>query len=222
MDWPALLLSLRLALWTCGLLLPLALLVARNMVRLSPFARRIARAAVSLPLMLPPTVLGLYLLQFFGKGALLGELYAQIFGGSLVFSFQGLVLASLLFNLPFAVQPLERAFAAIPANLREAAWVSGLSGPATFLRIELPLALPGLVTAFALVFAHTMGEFGVVLMVGGAIPGETRTASIAIYDSVQALDMETAGAMAAMLLAVSFATVLLASFMEPEREGLYE
>jgi len=217
MDWEALGLSLELALWTCALLLPLGTLLARALRALDPGPRRLVGALIALPLVLPPTVLGYYLLVLMGQTSLLGGLYASLTGSSLVFSFEGLVAASLVFNLPFAVQPLDRAFAAIPRNVREAAWVSGLSPLATFLRIELPLAWQGVLSAFALVFAHTLGEFGVVLMVGGAIPGETRTIAIAIYDRVQALDETSAGIMSASLLAISFATIALVYLFEPGR-----
>ncbi len=217
MDWEALRLSLELALWTCVLLLPAGTLLARAMRSFRPGPRRLIGALVALPLVLPPTVLGYYLLVAMGHASPLGALYQRLTGGTLVFSFEGLVAASLLFNLPFAVQPLERAFAAIPRNLREAAAVGGLSPWATFFRIELPLAWPGVLSAFALVFAHTLGEFGVVLMVGGAIPGETRTIAIAIYDRVQALDEAAAGVMSASLLAISFATIALVYLFEPGR-----
>ncbi len=217
MDWEALRLSLELALWTCLLLLPAGTLLARALRSLRPGPRRLIGALLALPLVLPPTVLGYYLLVLMGRASPLGGLYEKLTGGSLVFSFEGLVAASLVFNLPFAVQPLERAFAAIPRNLREAAAVSGLSPVAIFFRIELPLAWPGVLAAFALVFAHTLGEFGVVLMVGGAIPGETRTIAIAIYDRVQALDEAAAGIMSASLLAISFATIALVYLFEPGR-----
>ena len=214
MDWQAFSISLHLAFWTCLLLLPAATLLARWLVTRRPLLRRLVGILVALPLVLPPTVLGYYLLRAFGRGSPLGVAYERLFGESLVFSFEGLVAAALVFNLPFAVQPLERAFAAIPRSVREAAWVSGLSVAATFWRIELPLAWPGLLSAFVLVFAHTLGEFGVLLMVGGAIPGETRTVAIAIYDRVQALDDAGAGAMALLLLAVSFTTIAVAYLAE--------
>ncbi len=214
MDWQAFSVSLRLAFWTCLLLLPAATLLARWLVMRRPLVRRLIGVLVALPLVLPPTVLGYYLLRAFGGGSALGALYEDLFGQPLVFSFEGLIAAALIFNLPFAVQPLERAFAAIPRSVREAAWVSGLSIPATFFRIELPLAWPGLLSAFVLVFAHTLGEFGVLLMVGGAIPGETRTVAIAIYDRVQALDDAAAGAMALVLLAISFTTIAVAYLAE--------
>jgi molybdate transport system permease protein len=207
MDWDAFSLSLELAAWTCALLLPLATLTARWLAWRRFRLRGFVEGLIALPLVLPPTVLGYYLLVAFSGTSPLGGAYEDLFGKTLAFSFEGLLLASVIFNLPFAVQPLQRAFESIPQNVREAAWCSGLSGPQTFLRIELPLAWPGAVTALALTFAHTLGEFGVVLMVGGSIPGETRTAAIAIYDRVQAFDNAAAGAMSALLLALSFLAI---------------
>ena len=166
-------------------------------------AKPLVEALIALPLVLPPTVLGFVLLVAFGLGSPLGQAFEALFGQRLVFSFEGLVLASIVANLPFALQPAQRAFEAIPPNLREAAACCGLSGLATLLRIELPLAWPGIASGLVLTFAHTLGEFGVVLMVGGSIPGETRTVAIAIYDAVQAFDNASAAAMSAVLLAVS-------------------
>ena len=207
MDWGSLRLSLALALWTTAVLLPLAVLIARWLAWRRFPGKGFVEALIALPLVLPPTVLGYYMLAAAGRAAPLGEAYEAIFGGPLVFTFEGLVAASLLVNLPFAVQPLQRAFEAVPEQLREAAWCSGLSRAATFARIELPLAWTGLASAAALTFAHTLGEFGVVLMVGGSIPGETRTISIAIYDRVQAFAMNDAAIMSAALLALSFVAV---------------
>ena len=163
------------------------------------------------PLVLPPTVLGFYLLSAMGGNSSLGKLWIAIFGHPLAFSFEGLVVASLIFNLPFAVQPMQRAFEALPPDVREAAWVSGLSPWRTFWRIEAPLAWPGLLSALALTFTHTMGEFGVVLMVGGSIPGETRTLALAIYDRVQAFDTDGAQLMSAILLVFSVGAILIAN-----------
>ncbi|MFQ3666700.1 MAG: molybdate ABC transporter permease subunit, partial [Sphingomonadaceae bacterium] len=169
--------------------------------------RSLAEALVALPLVLPPTVLGFYLLTALGDTSAVGGLWSAVFGRPLAFSFEGLLLACMIANLPFAVQPMQRAFEAVPQAVREAAWVSGLSPLAAFRKVELPLALPGILSALVLVFAHTIGEFGVVLMVGGAIPGETKTASIAIYDRVQAFDTQAAGFMSAVLLLLSFAAI---------------
>lgn len=218
MDWIALRLSLQLSLLTCVLLIPPALWIARRFAWHRFRGRGLAEAVVALPLVLPPTVLGYYLLVALGGESSLGQWYQSLTGNTLVFSFEGLVLASLLFNLPFAVQPMQRAFEGVPVNLREAAWCSGLSNWQTFWRIELPLAWPGVVGAIALVFAHTLGEFGVVLMVGGNIPGETRTTAIAIYDQVQSFDIRGAGIMSLVLLGISISAMALV-FMTGGRRG---
>jgi molybdate transport system permease protein len=152
-------------------------------------------------------VIGFYLLVAFGGASPLGQWLDRMVGLRLVFTFEGLLAASVLVNLPFMVQPVQRAFAAIPDSLREAAWVSGLSPWQTLWKVELPLAWPGILGGLALTFAHTLGEFGVVLMVGGSIAGETKTLSIAIYDRVQAFD--NAGANAMSLVLVAFTLVAL-------------
>jgi molybdate transport system permease protein len=209
MDWQALRLSLALAAWTLVILLPLATLAARWLATTRSRTRPWLEALTALPLVLPPTVVGFYLLLAFGTQSALGQAVSRLFGAPLAFSFAGLVVASVIVNIPFAVQPLQRAFAAIPTEVREAAQCCGLSRTKAFVRIELPLAWPGLMSAAMLAFAHTLGEFGVVLMVGGSIPGETRTIAIAIYDRVQAFDTSAAGTMALVLLAISFVTVVL-------------
>ncbi|MEZ5458522.1 MAG: molybdate ABC transporter permease subunit [Steroidobacteraceae bacterium] len=203
MDWGAFRLSIELALATLVVLVPLALWLGRWLALRDFRGKGFVEALVALPLLLPPTVVGFYLLQAFGRGSPLGEAFAAVTGHMLAFSFEGLLLASVLVNLPFAVQPVQRTWESIPSNLREAAASCGMSPARAFLRVELPLAWPGVVTAIALTFAHTLGEFGVVLMVGGSIPGETRTLALSIYDSVQAFDDQAAGVMAATLLAFS-------------------
>jgi molybdate transport system permease protein len=208
-DWPALLLSLELALWTSAILLPVGVLIARPLAFYRFGAKGLVEALVALPLVLPPTVLGYYLLVAMGNATPIGEAWQALTGRSLVFTFEGLLVASIIFNLPFAIQPLQRAFDQIPASMREAAWLSGLSAWQTFRRVELPLAWPGLLTAFVLTFAHTLGEFGVVLMVGGNIPGETKTIAVVIYDRVQSFDEAGAATMAAFLLVFSFATIAM-------------
>ena len=212
MDWPALKLSLLLALATTLILVPLAVWLARPLAWRRFRGKSMVEALVALPLVLPPTVLGFYLLVAFGETSVLGNAYNTLTGRALVFSFDGLLLASLIFNLPFAVQPVQRAFDAIPREVREAAWCSGLTNWQTLWRIELPLAWPGLLAAIVLTFAHTLGEFGVVLMVGGNIAGETRTVAIAIYDRVQAFDDHGAAVMSATLVAFSFAAITLIHF----------
>lgn len=211
MDWTALLLSLKLAFWTLALLLPLAIIIARHLAWRRFKGKALVEAALALPLVLPPTVLGYYLLVGLGRASPLGQLYEGLFGAPLVFTFEGLLIASIIFNLPFAVQPMQRAFESISSELRDAAACCGLSPARIMWRIELPLAWPGIMTALVLVFAHTIGEFGVVLMVGGSIPGETRTAAIAIYDRVQAFDNSAAGAMSALLLLISLIAIAIAN-----------
>ena len=208
MDWQALTLSLRLAAWTVAVLLPIGILLSRELAWRRFPGRRLLEAALALPLVLPPTVLGYYLLSAFSAQSPLGAAFGALFGHPLAFSFAGLLAASLIFNLPFAIQPMQRAFEAIPADVRPAAACCGMSAWRIFGDIELPLAWPGILSAVVLTFAHTLGEFGVVLMVGGNIPGETRTMSVAIYDRMQAFDDRSAGAMAATLLAIAVVTLV--------------
>ena len=196
-------LSIKLALWTTLLLLPVGLLLGRLLAYNNFKGKAIVETLVYLPLVLPPTVLGYYLLVALSPNNAFGQWLSELFGVPLVFSFQGLVLASIIANLPFAVQPIQQAFAAIAQDTREAAWVSGLSSTQTLFRIELPQCWLGLLCSATLTFAHTLGEFGVVLMIGGNIADETRTLSIAIYESVQAFDMSAARNMTIGLLLFS-------------------
>jgi molybdate transport system permease protein len=207
MDWTALRLSVALALWTLMLLLPVSIWLGRVLAYRRFPGRGFVEAAVALPLVLPPTVIGFYLLVAFGSLSPLGRAWEGLFGQGLAFSFEGLLLASVLVNLPFAVQPVRNAFAAVPQRVREAGAVCGLPPWRVLVAIELPLAWPGIATAAVLTFAHTLGEFGVVLMVGGSIPGETRTIAIAVYDRVQAFDDHGAAVMSAVLLGVSVAAL---------------
>ena len=209
MDWQALKLSLMLGCWTAVVLIPCAIVISRVLAWRRFPGRNLLQALLALPLLLPPTVLGYYLLTAFGTHSVLGKGYLALTGEPLVFSFQGLLLASFIFNLPFAVQPVQRAFESIPLNLLEAAWCSGLGGWQTFRKIELPLAWQGILSAIILTLAHTLGEFGVVLMVGGNIAGETRTIAISIYDRVQAFDNASAGMMSALLLGIAFVSITL-------------
>ncbi|GEL42891.1 MULTISPECIES: molybdate ABC transporter permease subunit [Methylobacteriaceae] len=209
MDWTALSVSLRLAALTSLLLLPVGVWVGRWLAFRRVRGRPVIEALLALPLVLPPTVLGYYLLVAFGGGSRLGQAWKAVFGHPLAFSFEGLLLASLIANLPFAIQPMQRGFEAVPTDIREAAAVSGFPPWRVLRAIDLPLAWPGIVTGMVLTFAHTVGEFGVVLMVGGSIPGETRTVAIALYDRVQAFDMRAAGVMAAFLLLLSLAALAM-------------
>ena len=209
MDWSAFSLSIQLALGTLVVLLPLGLIMGRWMANTTFKGRVWLEAAVVLPLVLPPTVMGYYLLIGLGAASPLGAWLHNTFGLSLTFNFSGLLLASVLFNVPFMVQPIQRAFESIPLNLSEAAQVCGLSRWQTFTKVELPLAWPGILSAVVLTFVHTLGEFGVVLMIGGNIPGETRTLAISIYDKVQGFDLQSAHAMSLFLLLVSMLAVAL-------------
>jgi molybdate transport system permease protein len=208
MDWSALHVSLTLAVLTTLVLLPVGLALARWLAVTAWVGRPVVEALLLLPLLLPPTVIGFYFLVAFGQGGALGAWLASS-GVRLVFTLEGLLLVSVLVNLPFMVQPIQRAFAAVPHSLREAAWVSGLSRWQTFWRIELPLAWPGLLAGVALTVAHTLGEFGVVLMVGGNIEGETRTLSVSLYDKVQGMDLQSAHVMALVLVGVSLLALSL-------------
>jgi molybdate transport system permease protein len=207
MDWTSLWLSLRLAAWTVVILLPLGIVVGRTLGYRNFPGKAILEGLVALPLVLPPTVFGYYLLVGFGATSPLGQFWQGAFGHQLVFTFEGLLLASVIVNLPFAIQPMQRGFEAIPSDVRDAAACSGMTPWKSFLRVELPLAWPGILTAMVLSFAHTLGEFGVVLMVGGSISGETKTISIAIYDRVQAFDDAAAAQMSAVLLIMSLAAI---------------
>ncbi|MGE3725735.1 MAG: molybdate ABC transporter permease subunit [Candidatus Sericytochromatia bacterium] len=200
----ALWLSLKLALFTVLSLLPAALLLGRWLAWTKSPLRAWIEAGVLLPLVLPPTVMGFYLLQALGRPSWLGGLYESLTGQTLVFGFEGILCASILFNLPFAVQPVQRAFATIPPELREAAACCGLTPARSFWLLEWPLAWPGILAAMLLTFAHTLGEFGVVLMVGGNIPGKTQTLALVIYDRVQAMEMTEAHLLSLGLVGISF------------------
>jgi molybdate transport system permease protein len=209
MDWQAAKVSLTLAALTALLLLPLSLWLGRWLAVTHSRAKPWVEALLMLPLLLPPTVVGFYLLTALGPASPVGAWLAAHLNVQLVFSFSGLLAASLLVNIPFMVQPIQRALSAIAPSVREAAWVGGLGPWRTFTTIELPLAWPGVLAGVALTVAHTLGEFGVVLMVGGSIPGETKTLSIAIYDRVQAFDNTGAHVMALALVVCSLLALVV-------------
>jgi molybdate transport system permease protein len=208
-DWTALSVSLWLGAGTVAILLPCGVWFGRLLAFRDFRGKLFVEALVTVPLVLPPTVLGFYLLVTFGARSPLGEAFQAMVGQSPAFSFEGLLLASAIANIPFVVQPIQRGFEAIPSDVRDAAACCGMTPWQRFARVEAPLAWPGILTAAILAFAHTLGEFGVVLMVGGNLPGETRTLSVAIYDRVQAFDDRGAGVMAAVLLAIAMATLMV-------------
>jgi molybdate transport system permease protein len=209
MNWDTIEITLKLAFMTTLILLPLSLPIAYWLVYSQRKWKFLAEAVVALPLVLPPTVLGFYVLVAIGPWSPLGRFYETVSGSRLPFTFEGLLLASVLYSLPFAVQPLIAAFQGVDRRLIEASWTLGVSQVGTFFRVILPLSIPGLITAFVLSFAHTIGEFGVVVMVGGNIQGVTRTMSIEIYDNVQALDYASAGRTSLILLLFSFGVLTL-------------
>lgn len=206
-DLTSLWLTIRLALLVTALLLVIATPLAWWLARTRSRARPVVEALVALPLVLPPTVLGFYLLVLMAPTAPLGAAWLGLTGGTLTFSFTGLVIASILYSLPFAVQPLQTAFAAVPDSLMEAAESLGASRLDAFASVAVPASLRGFLAAAVLSFAHTLGEFGVVLMVGGNIPGETRLVSIAIYEYVESQQYGDAHALAAILFVLSFAVL---------------
>jgi molybdate transport system permease protein len=221
MDWTALRVSLWLGVGTIAILLPIGIWFGRLLAVKRFRGKLLVEALVTVPLVLPPTVLGFYLLVTFGARSPLGQAFEGLVGKALPFSFEGLLLASAIANIPFVVQPIQRGFEAIPDDLRDAAACCGLTPWQRFRRIELPLAWPSVLTAAILTFTHTLGEFGVVLMVGGNLPGETRTLSVAIYDRMQAFDDHAAGVMAATLLIIAVvtltATTTLSKRVGPQR-----
>jgi len=204
MDWTAIRLSVRLATMTTVVLVAIGIPIAYWIVYSTRRWKFLVEAVVALPLVLPPTVLGFYVLMAIGPLSPVGRAYARLVGHGLPFTFEGLLIASVLYSLPFAVQPFSTEFASIDRRLLEASWSLGVSPVSTFRRVVLPLSTRGLITGIVLSFAHTLGEFGVVLMVGGNLPGTTRTVSISIYDSVQSLDYTAAARTSLLLLVVSF------------------
>ncbi len=207
MDFGPLWLSAKLAIVTTVVLIlvgaPLAWWLSQTRSRWQP----VVQAAVAMPIVLPPTVLGFYLLILLGPNGAIGSWWVQLTGDTLTFSFTGLVIASCIYSLPFAVQPMQNAFEALPRKNLEAAWTLGASKLDAFFSVAAPLSVRGFVSAIVLAFAHTLGEFGVVLMVGGNIPGETRVVSIAIYDHVESLDYSSAHQLSLALIVFAFVTL---------------
>jgi molybdate transport system permease protein len=207
MEWPTLWLTLRLAACTTLVLLALGLPLAYWLATTRWRGRFLVEALVALPIVLPPTVIGFYLLLALGPRSPIGQAAESLTGRAFPFTFTGILIGSVVFNLPFAVRPFTSAFAGVDRRLVEASWCLGVSRLATFRRVVLPLAWPGVLTGLVLTFAHTIGEFGVVLMLGGNIPGVTRTVSIQIYDQVQALNYAAANQTALLLVAFAFAVL---------------
>lgn len=207
MDIGPLWLSVQLAFTTTIILIvagaPLAWWLSQTQSRMQPFVQ----ALVAMPIVLPPTVLGFYLLILLGPNGSIGAWWVKVTGDALTFSFAGLVIASCIYSLPFAIQPMQNAFEALPRQNMEAARMLGASRFDAFLSVAVPLSARGFVSAIVLSFAHTLGEFGVVLMVGGNIPGETRVVSIAIYDHVETLNYAAAHQLSLTLIIFAFVTL---------------
>lgn len=217
MDWDAIGLTVRLALSTAGLLFLLAVPLAHWLAMTSWRGRTVIEAIVALPLVLPPTVVGFYLLMAIGPHGPLGAAYRSLTGEILPFSFGGILLASVIFNVPFAVRPLVAGFESVDRRLIGMSRTLGNGPLRTFFTVTLPLSWQGLLASLVLTFAHTLGEFGVVLMVGGNIPGVTRTLSIAIYDNVQAMDYDAANRSALLLLGVAFIVMWITTVLGRRR-----
>lgn len=209
MDWSPLILTLQLALITTLILLvisvPLAYWLAYSNSRVKP----IIQTLVSMPLVLPPTVIGFYLLLVLSPNSALGSWLNHTFGIQLAFSFGGLVVGSVIYSLPFMVHPILTGFNSLSTNIIEASWTMGKSKITTLFKVMLPMMRSSVITGVVLTFAHTIGEFGVVLMIGGSIPGRTRVASVAIYDEVEALNYASANQYSIILFLITFAILLI-------------
>ena len=214
MDWTAIWLSVRLSTATTLALLVLGLPLAYFLATTAFRFKFLIEAAVALPLVLPPTVLGFYILLAIGPRSPVGQFYESIAGHGLPFRFEGLLVASILYSLPFAVQPFAAALSSVDRRFLEASYCLGESKLRTIFRVLLPLSKRGIMTGAVLSFAHTLGEFGVVLMVGGNVSSETRTISISIYDEVQALNYDAAGQTSLLLLVISFLVLAVTYALE--------
>ncbi|WP_028772852.1 molybdate ABC transporter permease subunit [Shewanella waksmanii] len=219
MDWQALMLSIKLSTVTVLILIPFSIIVSRFLAYRQFKGKSWVEALIMVPLVLPPTVIGYYLLVGLGSQSWLGQWIERLFGQQLVFSFAGLVVASVIVNIPFAIQPIQRAFEAVPEDVRDAAACCGMSPLKALFKIEIPLVWPGVLTALVLCFSHVLGEFGVVLMMGGNIEGETKTIAISIYDSVQAFDFASAGQMSLVLLVFAITALALTTSMSRRMGG---
>jgi len=212
-DWQAIQLSLQLALATTVVLLLMGAPLAYWLSSRRSVLATIIESVVASPLVIPPTVLGLVILLAIGPRGPVGRAYESITGGTLPFSFAALLMASLLFSLPFAVQPMVAAFSSVDRRLIDASRCLGAGSMKTFLQVVLPLSIPGICAGAVLTFAHTMGEFGVVLMGGGGIPGKTRTASVSIYDAVQSMEYERALRTSLFLVSISVMALIVTAVL---------
>jgi molybdate transport system permease protein len=220
LDWSPIILTLQLALITTVILFVISIPLAYWMANTKSKIKPIIEAIVSLPLVLPPTVLGFYLLIAFSPESTIGSFLNDVFGLKLAFSFSGLVIGSIIYSLPFMSQPLQAGFAGLPPTLSEASFVLGKSKYQTITKVLIPNIKKSILTGIVLTFAHTVGEFGVVLMIGGNIPNQTKVVSIAIYDEVESLNYSNAHVYSGILLAVSF-TILLLIYINNNRSNKF-
>jgi molybdate transport system permease protein len=211
MDYLSLYVTLKLAAATTIILLIIAAPIAYALAYLRFPGKSLFEALIYLPIALPPTVMGFYLILAMGPKGVVGRAWGALTGGSLLFTFLGIAVASVLYSIPFAVQPMKAAFLKIDPRLLENASVLGLSRLAAFIRVVLPNSAAGIIAAAILVFLHSIGAFGVLLMVGGSVPGVTKVASIAVYEAVEAMDYRTAGLMSLCFIPISYAFLLLAN-----------
>lgn len=209
MEWSPLILTFKLAFTATVILFIISLPLAYWLSQTKSVLKPIVESLVSMPLVLPPTVIGFYLLVAFSPANTFGSWLDDLIGLRLVFSFEGLVLGSVIYSLPFMVHPIQSGLANLPNSLREASWTLGKSKYSTLFKVLLPNIKPSLITGIILSFAHTIGEFGVVLMIGGNIPGKTKVASIAIYDEVESLDYASASQYSLVLFIVTFIILLV-------------
>ncbi|MCM4174038.1 molybdate ABC transporter permease subunit [Arenibacter sp. TNZ] len=209
MDWQPLVLTFKLAAITTAILFVISIPIANWLSNTKSKIRPVIETLVSMPLVLPPTVLGFYMLVAFSPENALGSWLNEWLGIKLIFSFGGLVLASIIYSLPFMVQPIQAGLSSLPSTLQEASYTMGKSKFTTLLKVLLPNIKPSLLTGVVLSFAHTVGEFGVVLMIGGNMPGKTKVASIAIYDEVEALNYQAANSYSLILFSITFIILLL-------------
>tara|TARA_R110001592_G_scaffold69367_5_gene212581 strand:+ start:2053 stop:2739 length:687 start_codon:yes stop_codon:yes gene_type:complete len=216
-DWQAIILTLKVASIVTLLLLVIGTPIAWWLAKTKSIMKAPIAAIVALPIVLPPTVIGFYLLLAMGPNGFIGEITGSLGLGMLAFTFWGLVLASILYSLPFVVQPIQNAIEAVGDRPIEVALTLGASPLDAFFSVVIPLARPGFITAAVLGFAHTVGEFGVILMIGGNIPGETRVVSVQIYEHVESLAYDSAHALSAVMLLFSFFVLLLLYFIKPKQ-----
>lgn len=220
MDYPALYITLKLAVVSTVILMVIAAPVAYMLAFSSMRGKSFIEALIYLPTALPPTVMGFYLVIIMGPRGAVGRLWGSLSGGTLLFTFYGIAVASVIYSIPYSVQPMKAAFQKLDRRLLENAYVLGLSKKAAFFRVIIPNSVSGIVASAVLVFLHSIGAFGVLMMVGGSIPGETRVASIAIYEAVESMDYHKAGVLSLCFIPISYIFLLLVNRLNRETSNV--